>query len=169
MKIAVDDSFMTVHFQIAHPRHELSIFCEQSLMMIIGHNQKRTDAHAAMAQGADHFINELAIARGHVVNRYHQRIAGDAGRRHHRQKFHCRCGFHPAFFCNDFRPRRRFQQGKFEQMTRLSTGRSTYPMLIFTISPNSALPSGITDKRDCRTSGICFSRGSFLIWRRVTG
>lgn len=169
MKIAVDDSFMTVDFQIAQPRHKLSIFCEQSLMMIIGHNEKRTDAHPAMAQGRDHLINELATRWGNVVDRDHQKIAGNAGRCHRWQKFHCRCGFHPAFFCSNFRPRRRFQQGKFEQMTRLSTGRSTYPMLIFTISPNSALPSGITDKRDCRTSGICLSRGSFLIWRRVTG
>jgi hypothetical protein len=61
MKIAVDDSLMTVQFQFPQPRYELSIFCEQSLMMIIGHNQKRTDPHAALAKGCDYFINQRAI------------------------------------------------------------------------------------------------------------
>ena len=81
MKIAVDDNLMTVQFQIPQPRHELSVFCEQSLMMIIGHNEKRTDAHAAMPQRGDRFIDERATGRGHVVDRHHQKIPRYAWRR----------------------------------------------------------------------------------------
>ena len=50
MKIAVDDSFITGRLQISQPRNELSIFGGQALMTIIGHNQERTGAHAAMSQ-----------------------------------------------------------------------------------------------------------------------
>src|SRR6059058_1010614 len=37
------------------------------------------------------------------------------------------------------------------------------------MSRNSASAKGMTDKRDCRTNGICFNRAFALISRRVTG
>ena len=47
MKITMDDNFMAVCFEILQPPDELSIFCSQPLMMIIGDNEKRTDADTA--------------------------------------------------------------------------------------------------------------------------
>ena len=45
VEITVDDDFMTLRCQTSQPRHKLPVFCEQSLMMKIGHHKERTDAH----------------------------------------------------------------------------------------------------------------------------
>ena len=50
VKITVDDNFVTIHFQTSEPRYKLLVFCEQPLTMIIRHDKKRTDAHAAIGQ-----------------------------------------------------------------------------------------------------------------------
>src|SRR5437867_13176636 len=45
VEITVDDDFMTVRFQTPQPRHELRVFREQPLMMIIRDYKDRTHAH----------------------------------------------------------------------------------------------------------------------------
>ena len=50
VKITVDDDFMTLRFQTPQPRHKLPAFCEQSLMVKIGHHKERTNAHTVTGQ-----------------------------------------------------------------------------------------------------------------------
>src|SRR5262249_12927479 len=47
VEIPVNSDFMTVSFQTPKPRHKLPVAREESLMMIIRHDEKGTDAHTA--------------------------------------------------------------------------------------------------------------------------
>ena len=50
VEVTVDDDFVTVRIQTPEPRHKLPVSCEETLVVIIRHDKKRTDADTAIGQ-----------------------------------------------------------------------------------------------------------------------
>ena len=87
MKIAVDDNFITGRLQISQPGNELSIFSGQTLMAIIGHNEKRTGGHAVMSEFYYHLFRDVSAVGGNIVHGDNDRIRRGSRRCDQRQEW----------------------------------------------------------------------------------
>ena len=81
MKIAVHDDLVPGRLQIAQPGDELSIFHRIALMMIIGDDEKRTDANSMARCLVDNLIGDLLRRRRYIMDGNDEKILTGAGRR----------------------------------------------------------------------------------------
>src|SRR6266478_3917879 len=71
----MDDDFMALRFQVPQPRDELPILCRQTLMMIIGYNEKRADAHTATNEFRSDLVCKISGRRRDVVQRNNHKVS----------------------------------------------------------------------------------------------
>src|ERR1700739_1102581 len=105
-----------------------------------------------LRQRGNNFINDGLRVGRHVVDRNDQEVVGRTCRRDNWQKL---CGYSRGHFA------------KFSTPLPIRTSANYF--VIFTIVSKSRAVSGITERRDWRTSAIFLSCGSALISASVTG
>src|SRR5438094_8951632 len=71
----MDDDFMALRFQVPQPRDELPISCRETLMMVIGYNEKRTDAHTTATEFRNDLVCKISARRRNVVQRNNPKVA----------------------------------------------------------------------------------------------
>src|SRR5207244_3703027 len=181
MKIAVNDDLVSGGFQLTQPGDELSILHGRALAVVIGHDKKRTTAHALPREFDHDLRDDRSRRRCNVMDRNDEEILSGTAGRDDRQILRCRQRTHPAANFGALVALNKAKGGSRPPGAMLTKcrplagwiyhrarrARSTYS-LISTIRRKSAALSGMTDSRDCRTSAMPLRRGSALICRSVT-